>query len=31
MQRKRVMVKDLGKLKIDVNKTLAFINDRMRF
>ena len=31
MQRKKLMVKDLGKLKIDVNKTLAFINDRMRF
>tara|TARA_B110001452_G_scaffold11041_1_gene9183 strand:+ start:3615 stop:8069 length:4455 start_codon:yes stop_codon:yes gene_type:complete len=31
MQRRRVMVKDLGKLKLDVNKTLAFINDRMRF
>jgi len=25
------MVKDLGKIKIDVSKTLAFINDRMRF
>ena len=31
MQRKRLMVKDLGKIKIDVSKTLAFINDRMRF
>ena len=31
MQRRRVMVKDLGKLKLGVNKTLAFINDRMRF
>ena len=31
MQRKRLMVKDLGKIKIDVSKTLALINDRMRF
>ena len=25
------MVKDQGKIKLDVNKTLHFLNERMRF
>ena len=31
MQHRREMVKDLGKIKLDVNKTLVFLNERMRF
>ena len=31
MQYRRIMVKDLGKLKLDVNKVLAFLNEKMRF
>ena len=31
MQFNRVMVKDQGKVKLDVNKTLVFLNERMRF
>ena len=31
MQHQRIMIKDMGKLKLDVNKTLVFLNERMRF
>jgi len=31
MQYNRLMVKDQGKVKLDVNKTLVFLNERMRF
>lgn len=30
LQQSSVMVKDLGKLKVDVGKTIAFLNERMR-
>ena len=31
MQHRREFVLDLGKLKLDVGKTLTFLNERMRF
>ena len=31
MQHHRLMIKDIGKIKLDVNNTLTFLNDRMRF
>ena len=31
LQHQRIMIKDIGKLKLDVNKTLMFLNERMRF
>ena len=31
MQHRREFVMDLGKLKLDVAKTLTFLNERMRF
>ena len=31
MQRNKTMVKEQGKIKLDVQKTLYFLNERMRF
>ena len=31
MQRNKTMVKEQGKIKLDVNKTLEFLNEKMRF
>jgi len=31
MQANNIMVKDQGKLKLDVNRTLVFLNEKMRF
>ena len=31
MQRNKTMVKEHGKIKLDVNKTLEFLNEKMRF
>jgi len=31
MQARREFVLDLGKIKLDVGKTLAFLNDKMKY
>ena len=31
MQHNKLMIKEVGKVKLDVNKTLIFLNERMRF